>query len=295
MCIQEYLSSILFINASDFFDSIHDREYAYIKGEALSIQAYKKPGQRNVSDIDILLPRNELQYFETKLKQNGFVSSVPSRLNRIVLLSSSHQVAPWVRYIEHLGPMYIDLNFDIFWGEYDGKRADMNLFLCDTKELEIFGCKVKTLSTIKAMIQLVLHHYKDLNSIILLASRKKINPSIFKDIYYFVKNNQEEITVEKLYTAGLEYEILPFIYYMLYYTRMIYKDKILDEYIANFRTPEGEELLQYYGLNKSEWHKWKVDFYTRLNSENIYNIIKEDLTERDREKILFNKKVFIGD
>ena len=49
-----------------------------------------------------------------------------------------------------------------------------------------------------------------------------------------------------------------------------------------------------YGLNESECREWRCDFKTRLEAENLYDLIKDDLTERDHEKIAINRRVFLG-
>ena len=49
-----------------------------------------------------------------------------------------------------------------------------------------------------------------------------------------------------------------------------------------------------YGLNKSERREWRVDFQTRLESSSLYELIKDDLTTDDLEKIAINKRVFLG-
>lgn len=295
MALQQNITAIKYNKINDFFINIKDKIYANIKGEALSIQAYGKAGQRLSSDIDILLPRTELYDFEKKLKLYDFSSTLQSRTDKIIMLSSSHQIAPWEKRIMPWGKIFIDLNFDIFWGEYTGKRIDIDVFLSDTIEINIYGCKIKTLPPLKAMIQLILHHYKDMNSIFLLATRKSIKYDMFKDLYYLLKNNLDEITLDKLYAISSEYEIIPYVFYLLYYTGLLFKDEILDKYIAAFKTSEGEALLNCYGLNESERREWKCDFQTRLECNNLYDLIKNDLTEKDLRKIEINKKVFLGE
>lgn len=145
------------------------------------------------------------------------------------------------------------------------------------------------------MIQLILHHYKDMNSIFLLATRKSIKYDMFKDLYYLLKNNRDEITLDKLYAMSSEYEIIPYVYYLLYYSGLLFKDEILDKYIEAFRTSEGEALLNCYGLNESERREWKYDFQTRLECNYLYDLIKNDLTENDLRKIKINRKVFLGE
>ena len=144
------------------------------------------------------------------------------------------------------------------------------------------------------MIQLLLHHYKDMNSIFLLATRKSINYDMHKDVYYLIKNNIDSISVDYLYELSKKYDIIPYVFYVLYYTGQIFSDPILQKYIDAFRTPEGETLLAYYGLCSKERKRWKYDFKTRLEKDNMYDLIKDDLNSKDKEKIAFNKRVFMG-
>ena len=290
--ITSIISTIRYKNNACFFDSISSCNYANIKGEALSVLAYGKTGVRKSNDIDILTSRKDFGYIENALLNDGYHSNT-NRVSRIMLLTQSHQIAPYVRKTGQI-ELNIDINFDIFWGEYTGNRIELEDFLSDTIEMEIYGVKVKSLPPLKAMIQLILHHYKDMNSLFLLATRKSIKYEMFKDVYYLLKNNLEAISLDKLYEISAEYEIIPYMYYVLYHTGQLYNDEILQQYIEEFKTLEGEILLNCYGLNESERREWRCDFKTRLEAENLYDLIKDDLTERDQEKIAINRRVFLG-
>lgn len=268
--------------------------YAIVKGDALSIQAYGKVGARIYGDIDILIPKKYINNIEIMLLEHDFHSNQNAHGDRVMMLVGSHQVASWHKNSMLGGRVIVDLNFDIFWGEYEGKRIDIEKFLSDTIEKEIYGVRVKTLPPIKAMIQLILHHYKDMNSLFLLATRKSIKYDMFKDVYCLLKNNIETISLDNLYTMSAEYEIIPYVFYVLYYTGQVFDDDVLKQYIEAFRTPEGEALLNCYGLCEKERREWKCDFKTRLDSDHLYELIKDDLTERDREKIAINKRIFLG-
>jgi hypothetical protein len=278
-----------------FFEDINDLPYAVLKGEALSIQAYKKIGQRMSADIDILTDRNHISIFEKNLGQNGLHSTLRSRTDKIMMLSSSHQVSSWVKKTSSWSNMTIDLNFDILWGEYTGKHIEISSFLSDTIDMDIYGVKVKTLPPLKAIIQLILHHYKDMNSIFLLATRKSIKYDMFKDVFYLLKNNLNAISLDKFYNMSEKYDIIPYVYYILYHTGLLFEDNILKEYISAFKTSEGENLINCYGLNDSERREWKCDFKTRLETDSLYAIIKDNLTDKDKEKIALNKRVFLGE
>lgn len=286
------VSSLKYKKCVVLFDSISQFPYAHIKGEALSVQAYGKCGERVSSDIDILVPRDNINKIESALRADGFDSPVLSRSDKVLMRTQSHQVAPWSKEIKPFGYVTIDINFDVFWGEYNGKRIDINEFLSDAAETDIYGCKIKTLPPLKTMVQLILHHYKDMNSIFLLATKNSINYDMFKDVYHLLKSNPDEITTENLYSISIEYEIVPYVFYVLYYTNQIFQDKLLEQYVESFRTPEGIELLNLYGLAENERREWKTDFKTRLETENLYELIKDNLTKKDIEKIEINKKIF---
>ena len=272
--------------------------YAVIKGEPLSLFCYNEKSVRNSQDIDILIDRQHVLYFERLLQENDFKMLINqnefiNRESRILCISQSHQIPPYVKETPNQ-QIEIDLNFDIFWGEYTGKRIDIAEFLADTIVQDIYGCKVKTLPSLKAMVQLILHHYKEMNSIYHLSGHNSINYAMFRDLYYLWKNNQESISLDKLYQISAEYEIAPYVFYILYFTNEIFHDTELEEYVEAFRTSEGAALLDYYGLAEKERKSWKVNFRTRLESNNIYELIKDDLTQEDLEKLERNRRIFGG-
>ena len=115
---------------------------------------------------------------------------------------------------------------------------------------------------------------------------------MFKDVYYLWKNNQQEITPEKLYKICDEYKIIPYVFYILYYTNQIYNDFELDKFVEAFKCSEGVFLLDYYGLNDWERKFWRVDFKKRLITDNLWELIKEDLTENDIKKLERNRRIF---
>lgn len=292
--LNQFIRQRHYNNCLELFDELCEYNYAIVKGEPLSKLAFNCLNERCSGDIDILISKKQINYIEKLLSKHDFYSNRNTHGDKVMMLIGSHQVASWYKNSSPCGQVIIDLNFDIFWGEYEGKRVDIEKFLSDTIEMEIYGVKVKTLPPLKAMIQLVLHHYKDMNSLFLLATRKSIRYDMFKDVYYLLKNNLDAIPLDKLYAMSAEYEIIPYVFYILYYTGQLFDDDILKQYIEAFRTPEGEALLNCYGLCEKERREWKCDFKTRLDSDNLYDLIKEDLTERDKEKIAINKRVFLG-
>lgn len=190
----------------------------------------------------------------------------------------------------------VDLNFDIFWGEYEGNRIDIDEFVSDAIERNIYGTKVKTLAILKAMVQLILHHYKDMNSIFLLATRKSIKYEMFKDVYYLLKNNLGIISIDSLYDISLKYDIVPYVYYILYYTGQVFNDEMLNRYIDAFLNTDRRRIAKLLWLvcerNKKNGN---IIFRQELKLTVFMILIKDDLTEKDKEKIDINRRIFLGD
>ena len=186
----------------------------------------------------------------------------------------------------------IDINFDVFWGEYEGMRIDIEKFLQDVQETSLFGISVKILSPIKALIQLALHHYKDMNSIYLLSVKKTINKKLLEEIYNLIINHLDEITPELLNELCDFYRIKAYMYYILYYTNQVFGNDILRDFLQLLKSEEGENLIPYYGLKTSERKKWSIDFDTRLSEGCLIEYMKKEFTKEELKKIAINRRLF---
>lgn len=270
---------------------IQDIQYVIIKGEPLSVLAYGRSGKRISSDIDILVTKSNLNKINKILNNNGFKQKKVSREEELITNLYSHQVLPYTKRISFV-EVWIDINFDILWGEYEDKRIDVSEFIKNKFQMEIHNIKINTLKPLYALIQLILHHYKDMNSIYMLSTHNSIKSDMFKDIYYLIINNLEHVNVESLYNKCLEYDILKYAYYVLYYTNCIYDNEILSIYVDRLETESGKKILNNYGLSSDEIKVWRCDFKIRLNNNNIHYLIKQDLNEQDFKKIDVNHKIF---
>lgn len=273
-------------------NALNGINYAVVKGEPLSFYAYGNFGKRYFSDIDLLVSKDDINFVTAVLEENGFESLSKNRFFRAFSYAFSHQIIPFVKRIGNFS-VYVDVNFNIFWGEYEGQRIPMNEFLADTVPIQIYKSSTKTLPHIKFFIHLVLHHYKDLNSIFLLASQKTVRVSLFRDMYNYLVNYIMYIPLEELLQYSTKYGINDYVYYMLFYVCVLYDNDEIKKYRDAFRTIKGEGLLNKYGLSDTERKEWRIDFFTRLNEGILYDYIKKDLTLKDKQKIEINKKIFM--
>lgn len=249
--VKEVVCMVQYMMSKGLFDGLNSCgiKYAVIKGCPLAYYKTGNPGSRLSSDIDILISRCDIDKVVGLLEANGFQSSYTlKRKERIMLVSYSHQIPTYYRCLGKCS-VQIDVNFDLFWGEFAGKRIDVTEFLEGATEMDIFGCKIRTLSPLKCIVQLILHHYKEANSLYHLTGHIAITKRMFEDIYVLCKRYPMEMSIEKVCEACGRYDIFPYAYYMFYYTRQVYEDAILDGYLEALCTEEGKALLDCYGLS----------------------------------------------
>lgn len=288
-----------------------DIPYAVIKGAVLSQMAYGSPNHRRCGDIDLLISRSYISPVKKLMKSHGFVQGRVtekgvepfSREEILFQTSMSHQVAPFIKETgASLCPyVNVDVNFNIMWGESE-KKADMDFVLKHTEPFSICSVMVRKLTPEAEFISLCLHHYKDMNSIYLLA-QGSLRLSLFCDIYYYVKNTQMD--AEKLKTLCSQLEVTPYVYYCLHYTDVIFNDGVIRELfskllsVTNPSLPpvasastkaQYKVLLNQFGLTPSERQTWTIDFYERLFSSNLQTYFEEHLSHKLLNKIALNRE-----
>lgn len=287
---------ILYKELKPLFETMSSVNYAVVKGEALSQQIYGAPDKRRSSDIDILIDKSNVKFLEGELQKLGFEQQLPedpneARRNRVLCMAYSHQIPSYHKDVMgfHLN---VDVNYDIFWGEYEGQRCSINDFLSDTVDIEIYGVTVKTLPIEKAFVQLVLHHYKEMNSLYHLSQHNTICTNMFRDVYDMIIYRQDILTIDKIKLICEQYSMGCFVYYMVYYTYQIFNDDLLYELSNKFEYLRDSALIESFGLCSLERKSWKLSFKKRLDNDKIWSYIRDELTEIDIEKINLSVSVF---
>lgn len=278
---------VLYKELQPLFEQMAIINYAVIKGEALSQYIYGVPNRRRSSDIDILINKKDIKFVENELQKLGFSqkeqSDAEMRSNRIICMAYSHQI-PSYRKLKYGFRLSVDINFDIFWGEYEGERYDMDQFLNDAKIMEIYGVSVKTLTLEKMFVQLILHHYKEMNSLYHLSFYNCIRTYLFKDIYDFLIEKKEDLSAEKVRGLCEKYKIGNIVYYMIFYTYQVFRDEELKKLIDSLCYYKDEKLLKSFGLCKNERKTWEISFKDRLDNDDLWNLISASMTLSDRKK-----------
>ena len=270
-----------------------DFPYAVVKGEVLSVLAYGAPGKRNNGDIDVLVDKKDIKALETILKEDEFESADLTRQEKIVARAFSHQIEPYYKQLP-LGTLEIDINYELIWGEWKGKRPDVSEMLARRETIDIFGVQVPTLTVEDSFIQMCLHHYKDMNVLFHLTLHNPINRRLFNDVAGFWKLQRNNMDLEKLQRWMEEYEVMPFFYYIVYYTAKVCDVPELAEWAKQLESPEGIALLDTFGLTESERKVWPIPFESRFENEQLPELVRSMLTKKELEKAEQNHKIFGG-
>ena len=287
---------ILYKELRPLFEALSSVNYAVVKGEVLSQQIYGVPDRRRSSDIDILIDKSNVKFLEIELRKLGFEQRLPNdpceaRRNRVLCMAYSHQIPSYHKDVMgfHLN---VDVNYDIFWGEYDGQRCSIVDFLSDTVDMDIYGVTVKTLPIEKSFAQLILHHYKEMNSLYHLSQHNTICTDMFRDVYDMLQNNIHLLSSETVKRLSEQYSIGKYMYYMIYYTREVFKESMLDGYLNELQIYRDYELLESYGLSADEKKNWGIKFANRLNNAQLWQVLQNELQQDDIDKLKHNFLIF---
>lgn len=287
---------LLYKELKPLFEELSSKRYAVVKGEVLSQQIYGAPDRRRSNDIDILVDKNSVKFLEEGLIKLGFKQQLPknsaeARRNRVLCMAYSHQIPSYhkEKYGLHFN---VDINYDIFWGEYEGQRCSIDEFLSDTVDMEIYGVALKALPITKAFVQLILHHYKEMNSLYHLCLHNTICTDMYKDVYDMLHYHRETLSIEQVEDLCENFPIGAYVYYMIYYTRQVFNDDFLNDYLKRMDCYRDADLVESYGLSTRERYKWQISFDERINNENLCKLVLNQITQIDLEKVNSNYKIF---
>ena len=242
-------------------------------------------GKKNCSDVIMEILQKKSGFVQGKV-EDGTIK----KYNREELLYYklyTHQLAPFEKKTEStLCPFVnIDVNFGILWGESD-KTIDMDEYLLHTEKRMVFGVEVLGLSPVHEFIAMCLHHYKDMNSIYLLAERG-LNLNGFFDIYYFLVNVRPDL--DELCDVAGNYHVKEYVYYCVFFANEIFRHPYLVEYLDRLETPQALTMLESYGLCNAERNKWTIPFSERLLDKDFKYRFLKDLGDYEIQKISTNR------
>lgn len=271
--------------------------YAVIKGAVLSDTIYHDPLLRTSGDIDILIHRKDADHLKQLLTANGFVQGrvtgqgiIPfSRRELLFQTSFSHQAAPYIKKTGNMLCPYVnlDINMDLLWGESE-ERTNMDFVLSNTVKSELFQIAFQKLTPEMEFVSLCLHHYKDMNSLYLLASGS-LRLGLFCEIYDYLHNVKPDI--KTLCYLCEKLNVGRYLYTCLYQTNELFEDQIILAYLEALDAQKDLSLLDSFGLNKKEHKTWTLNLLDRVLHPNINDYIQELLTDEEKEKIKINREL----
>lgn len=268
--------------------------YAVVKGAVLSKRIYGNETARFTGDVDILLPRKYVDDIKNCFLRNGFQQGrivddkiVPYTRRELIFQSTqSHQLAPFVTTTGNKICPFVnyDINVELFWGE-SGQHTDMEAFLADTVPMVIGGIEVCILPPEKEFAAMCLHHYKDWNSIYLLAERG-VPLSHFFDVYGYLLVQKPD--AQKLRRICDWLNATKYVYFCIKYTSELFGVACFNHYLKALETPENNIRTDFYGLNENDRRPWNISLASRVFDKSFSVQFRQSLTERDREIIWLN-------
>lgn len=267
---------LIFRELSNFFYDLNNYKYALIKGEALSIQEYGTVGKRSYNDIDILICKDNATEIINIAKKHGFKFSSPENEREQIIkgMMYSHQMPPLIKYFHGI-KIEIDLNIDIFWSEYKKSRISMDEYLNYSTYIQIYNNQIKVLDIMHSFLQVILHNYRELNSIYILANTNMIPEKLFKDIYMLLINNSIALSPHLVLEESRNLNITQYVYYMIHFTSMFYSTDRFVDYEEALYSDKAASLLDKFGLDNQ--YKWNMDFNERIKCDQIYKVVAEQI------------------
>jgi len=269
--------------------------YAVVKGAVLSRRIYESETARFSGDVDLLLPRKYADMVKECFRENGFQQGrvvrdeiVPyTRPEMIFQATQSHQLAAFVAPTGNAVCPFVnyDVNVELFWGE-SGQHTDMEAFLADTVSMIAGGVPVQTLPPEHEFAALCLHHYKDWNSVYLVADRG-MPLSHFFDLYGYLLTVRPDPA--KLRAVCDSIGAGKYVYFCLRLTENLFCQSVTAAHLSALRTPEGEAMTDAYGLNEADRRPWDMPLAERLFDPAFFERFSARLTARDREIIRLNR------
>lgn len=261
-------------------------KYAIVKGVCLSYKVFKDIGIRPSTDIDILIPKKDVDKVKTILKSLGYLQGYINGANeleeyknetKIFYELNTHSLAPF-RKLENNNLYEIDINF-LFHKEKN-IAIDTYEFLEYLKNMRIYNIEFPVLDNTIAFLHLVLHHYRESTSLYYIYNNQDFNLLKACDIYYFAKT--QVIDFDKLYFIIKKYNLVDQIAFMFSNINQIFPgfyDIILFENIEPFIKD-----------NNLDEVKWTISLKERLQNDNRFKIIKNTLSYQQRKSLENNLK-----
>lgn len=274
--------------------------YAFLKGPLLSFLAYNNVDLRRFRDFDILVDSSCLGTLENILYKNGFKSGSivkgrfveATRMKKLFYATNTHQVMPYVLETGNsiLPFIEIDVNKSILWGEAKQQININQLIGSSCQNYVLNETKCVSFDIILFFISLCLHHYKDMNSPYILFTKNRISLRRICDVFYYIKNNQTNMSAIDLVNTCNKLNVAKYVYYMIYSCNLVFNANFLDEYLLSLYSDTYEDLIDTFGLKNNEIYKWNISFYERIFGNNLKDYITCNVSESCFNNIIDNQK-----
>lgn len=281
----------------DVFNRMNNEgiSYAVIKGAYLDKIAYGDYGLRSSNDIDILIDKNNYSKVYKILIQEGFICGYIdrdgvheySRELRLYNLMYTHQSATFVKQVVYEEIVYqikVDINYSISWGEDPAAILMTPIILKNTQIACYAGINYNILIPEYFLMQLCLHSYRDMNSLVLIYKKKHIL-RLLCDIYYYIVRNSSILNIVYFCSIVQKYGYEKQIYSILISVQHAFGRESWIDNAIDCLGINNDTLVDCYGISPDEIKKWEIDFWDRFTCDNLFEAIRSQLTDKDWKKL----------
>ena len=248
----------------------NDVNYALVKGIYIGKKAYNNPFDRVSNDMDFLVQYEHVPIVEQILLEAGYKQAYLAasglqeytRESKIFYIMNTHSIAPF-RKVSNNVLYEIDVNFYAHMEKE--KTIPAADFLKEKRHIDLFGQKVSVLDDTFAFLYVLLHHYRESNSIYHIYCGQDFNLLKACDIYFSYMRCRIDKTrlFDLINKYGLSNEFLN----ITNSVRKIFGDFLIDEV----------DHALYKDVRGSNSIKWPIDLPNRLELANRFDLVKESL------------------
>ncbi|QHE59806.1 hypothetical protein FHE72_01180 [Rossellomorea vietnamensis] len=262
----------------------HKIKVVPLKGTVIAPLIYGDIGLRSLNDIDFLISTKSKKKVSELLKEQGYIignyiwakdSIEPvSKSEELMWRMNAGNLYSHVKKINNhfLKFLIVDFSYDV---DLQKNFHASEKLISAAKKSEFLGKEAFLLSDLDFFFHLAIHLYKEATNVEFVNHQADLNLIKFCDIREFLLVKSKDFDWENIAKKAMDLGIEKALYFSVYYTELIYEEKLTGELLNLLDVGTKSFLYQYGSLDYGFSKKWEHSFSNRLFS--ISN--KEKLTK----------------
>lgn len=249
-------------------------QYSVRKGPLICEHIYGDLGSRRMSDLDLLVRREDTHLITEVLNRFGYEQGKVTDRRGVVEPFDRRTQVYWKLHVDNLLPFVKPTDeaeigvfrVDICTNIFDKNRRteqDMDAFLSRTSMMSCSGTTAMALDEIDTLIDLCSHLHKEADSRYYITSGKDLTLLKFLDVAESFRRTLSEHTAEAVAARVLEHNAEQGIYFALFHARTLFPGLEVGE-LLELLGVKNYEFLNGYGYREGDPHNWDAGFLDRM-------------------------------